>query len=899
MREILGCTQAPSFRLPDTISPRHYAIEIEPDLETGTFVGRVTIQLRILKPTQYIVFHALRLHITRADIEPEGGIISHPDIYYSPDQEAAYLKLESKLHAGSEAILTLRYGGRIAPPGAMGGLSSTPYQQPDGQLKLGFETMFEPTLARSVFPCFDEPDLKAEFLISMIVSADLTCLSNMEIDSVHPVESSVTAPKKRVTFDTSPKMSTYLVVMVAGYFNVLETNDFHVPIRVWAALDKDIDSAAYALEIAVKSMRAHEKNFGLKYPLPKLDMVAIPGHQGGMEHWGCVTYEERGLVLPSNPSEYNKLVSAIIISHELAHQWFGNIVTMKFWDSLWLNEAFAEWAAFLAVSEILPNFDAWSSFIASNPDTSFPGGLQAALELDSNSGSHAIQAPGLPAGAMFDSITYLKGCSIIRMLAEEIGKSLFLDGIKLYLERFKYANATTGQLWSTLSEVSGRDVGKIMAAWTENVGYPLLTVNEIRPTGEIVVSQSRFLQNGNIDSKAGPYPVSIKLKGPDGVTTHPLVSTETRIRTNLFKYKLNADLVGFYRVSYPISRIHKFGVQFAGDYLSTNDKVGIISDLAAVVATGSTSRSARLPDFLDFLFTIKNHVESLFVWREILGQMQKIRAAFLFEGDEVLRILERVKHQLLAHLIAKGLLKFKSSDTTKGTFLKSLLYGQLQEHPIVQKNARESWDRLLDGEKDALNPNIKRHIFDIVVSIDDTDMTWNQLKSIAFDGAYIHPGDPVTPAEAFASLGNSSKPDIIARTLLLITPSEGTPSTQLAAKRTSPFVVNNGARQSLLSTLQRHPTGAETSWRWLQDNWDVLQKSTETGVINGYSYISGALAGLATSAHLVQVEDFFAGKTGVSNKLILTQAMDIIRARSRLIDADRGELLKWAKRNGL
>jgi aminopeptidase 2 len=220
------------------------------------------------------------LKITQASVEPEGGIISFPDVNYNPEQETAYLQLESKLHAGSQAILSLNYGGKVAPLGTMGGLMPTPFQLPDGTLKMGFVTLFEPVLARTVFPCFDEPDLKAEFQVSLVVSSELTCLSNMEVASEAPIDSSAVVPKKRVLFDTSPKMSTYLVVMVAGYYNVLETNDFHVPIRVWAALDKDINSAAYALDIAAKSMKAYEKNLGLKYPLPKLDLVAVPGQQG-------------------------------------------------------------------------------------------------------------------------------------------------------------------------------------------------------------------------------------------------------------------------------------------------------------------------------------------------------------------------------------------------------------------------------------------------------------------------------------------------------------------------------------------------------------------------------------------------------------------------------------------
>jgi aminopeptidase 2 len=276
MREVVTNTVgAPPFRLPDTIRPQHYTIEIEPDLGTNTFQGRAAIQLHVNKSTRYIVFHTLQLDITEVTVEPEGGIISHPEVHYNPEQETAYLELENKLLPGSQVLLVLRYGGRMSLAGSSG-LSPSPYQFPDGSVKLGFVTMFQPTAARLVFPCFDEPDLKAEFVVSMVVPSDLTCLSNMEVASEELIGSSVEAPKKRVVFETSPKMSTYLVV----YFNVVETNDYHVPIRIWASLDKDIQMTSYALETAVKVMQTLEKDFGLKYPLPKLDMVAVPGFQG-------------------------------------------------------------------------------------------------------------------------------------------------------------------------------------------------------------------------------------------------------------------------------------------------------------------------------------------------------------------------------------------------------------------------------------------------------------------------------------------------------------------------------------------------------------------------------------------------------------------------------------------
>ncbi|ETS82924.1 hypothetical protein PFICI_04800 [Pestalotiopsis fici W106-1] len=897
MREVLTTRVTAPFRLPDTIEPRHYAIEIEPDLEASTFQGRVSIQLHVAKPTQYIVLHAVGLNINKARVEPEGGIISHPAVHYNPDQETAYFKLDRKLHAGSQAILFLQYDGKMAQVGNMGGLTPTPYQFPDGTAKMGFETMFEPTMARTVFPCFDEPALKAQFSVSLVVPSSLTCLSNMDIVSEKFVTSAAVNVKKRVSFDISPKMSTYLVVMVAGYFKMIETNKFRVPVRIWAALDKNIGNAQYALDVAVATMEAHERNFGLKYPLPKLDLVAIPGHQGGMEHWGCVTYQEHGLLLPENPSEYDKILVVSLMTHELAHQWFGNIVTMKFWDSLWLNEAFAEWAALHTVSELLPNYNAWAAFVAMSPDVPRAGGFQTAMELDANIGSHPIQDPNISAGSAFDSITYLKGCSVIRMMAETLGVDVFLQGIRLYLGRYEYSNATTKQLWDALSEVSGRNVADIMTSWTQNVGFPLLTVNELRPTGEIVVTQHRFLQNGDIEADTAPYPVLIRMREPDSVTTHLMAGESTKIAVNPFKYKLNANTGGFYRVAYPLSRIHKFQVQFAGDYLSIEDKIGIVADLGAIVATGSAMRNLNLADFLNFLFRIKDHVDNLYVWSEVLGQLQKVQAAFMFEGNEVLGVLKTARHRLVAHLIDRGLLTFKSTDSTEETLLKALLFSQLKDHAEVQKRAKKAWENLLSGDKNALNPNVRGRIFETVVYMDDTDETWNQLKSIALKGSYIHSGDPSAPLEAFQSLGVSPQPELIERALDLITPSKSSVESVTLAKRTTPFVLNWSARLKVLRALQTHPNGAIAGWNWLRKNWDSLRRARQ-GQIGGYDFIEYALGGLATSAQLSEVECFFADKKDSSFEMLLTQAIDKIRARARFVEADREALLQWARQGG-
>ncbi|KAI1077263.1 peptidase family M1-domain-containing protein [Whalleya microplaca] len=903
MREVhpSPAVKTPPFRLPKALNPRHYDIEIEPDLEHNTFRGKVFMTLDVLEPTSYITFHALNLKVVRVRVKFDAGDVIDREVRYMPLHESAQIWLEEKLATGSTVILAIEYMGQMTEPGSMGGLYPSPYPMPGGKLKLGFETMMEPTMARSVFPCLDEPDLKAQFSVSLIVDPSLTCLSNMGITSEKPVISQSGKSKKRVMFGITPKMSTYLLVMVAGYFNVLETNDFRVPIRAWAPLNRDINNAAYALEIAVRAMKAHERNFDLEYPLPKLDMVAIPGNQGGMEHWGCVTYDERGIILSDNPAESDRMRLARLITHELGHQWFGNIVTMRWWDSVWLNESFSDWATYHALSQMFPQWDSWANFLASDPSSESSDSFQDALELDANRGSHAIQAPNIPPAAAFDSIAYVKGCSIIRMMAEDLGVDVFLRGIGHYLRKHIYGNATTEDLWVALSEVSGQDVAGIMAAWTQIVGYPLLMVYELHPTRELAVTQSRFLNNGD-DTEMKTYPVTIHLRSTSGIKIYRMDSSKVTIPADLLDYKLNANEVGFYRVSYPLSRIHKLGLQFTEGFLSVKDKIGIISDLGAVVATGAPSRRARLSDFLEFVFLIKDLVKDLFVWREILAQLQKVRAAFLFEGEEILGILNTVRIQLIRHFVSEDYLEFHSGDTLEQTFLKKLLFSQLIDHPLVQKKARESWDSLVNGDQKALNPNIRKIMFDTVILLDDTDGTWNKLRSIAFEKAYISSTDPVTPIEALFALGSSPNIRLIARTLDIITPpSPASPFSRILAtsSRITPLAINWNMRHGVLKSLCQHPRGSQASWDWVRENWDVLRQSRGKNSISSFAFINVALGGLATWEHLTQVEQFFADKQDDSFELLVTQAIDVIRARARFVEVDREDLLKWARERGI
>ncbi|KAH8897395.1 hypothetical protein GQ53DRAFT_887837 [Thozetella sp. PMI_491] len=854
MRDVpLDCaSRAPPFRLPDAVAPLSYKITIEPDWTTNTFNGQVDIELEATKSTSIIAFHALRLDLSHVTITNDSGDSYLPKVRRVPKLEAAFIQLEAPLHAGSKACLSIEYIGQIGSPSASSGLYRTPYTKPNGEVTMGFDTLMQPNMARAVYPCWDEPDRKAHFTVTMVVESDLTCLSNMGIASEEPVISPCGLPKKRVSFETTPKMSTYLLVLVAGCLNYLESNDFRVPVRVWAPVDQDINNAAYALDIAVRALKVHEKNFGIRYPLPKLDYVGLPGVLGAIEHWGCITCAQKIVLLGDRASAADKLQAQIVITHEIGHQWFGNIVTAKSWDAVWLNEAFANWATFEALGQMFPEFDYWANFVT--------GDFQTVLDLDANKGSHAIEDPSIPPEVAFDTITYVKGCSVIRMVARDLGTELFFRGVRYYLEGHLYGNATTEQLWDALGQVSGRDIRGAMAVWTKTVGYPLLKVQEdSRAASTFNLTQSRFFLSGEDNEDKKFYPINIHIRTSKGVTIHQM-SDKHLVLPLSPPYKLNADQVGFYRVSYPLSRIHSLGREFHGGFLSVEDRVNIVSDLGAIVRTGARERNARLSDFLDFIASIATSNKDLFLWREILAQIGKIQAAFLFEPAKTCAILLEFKLALLQQFMQDGHLDPEPSDTIEQTLFKVLLLAHTKAHPKVQAKMKEHWNRLLTGDMDALDPDIRKVIFETVLLTDKTYV------------GFIRENEESTANDALAALGSSVDPELIARTIGL------------------------AGRLGVLGSLTKHPRGAWASWVWLRANWEKLVENGEQIMAGSHFYIGAALAGLATENQCAEVEAFFRDRTQKYIKLQILQSIEVIRAKARFVEADREDLLSWGRR---
>lgn len=628
--------------------------------------------LDVKEDTTTLVLNTLDLGIHETTIHSGSTLItSSPDLRYDCDTQRTTISFEKTLQAGSKAQLMLKFKGKLNDK--MAGFYRSSYvDHESGEKKYIATSQMEPTDARRAFPCFDEPSLKATFGITLVADKHLTCLSNMDVASEKEVKSTTgSGTKKAVTFNRTPLMSTYLLAFIVGELQYVETSAFRVPVRVYATPDKNIEHGRFSLELAAKTLAFYEKTFDSKFPLPKMDMVAIPDFSAGaMENWGLITYRVVDLLYDEKTSGASmKERIAETVQHELAHQWFGNLVTMDFWDGLWLNEGFATWMSWYSCHAFYPEWKVWQTYVT---DT-----LQSALGLDSLRSSHPIEVPVKRAdeiNQIFDAISYSKGSCVLRMISTYLGEDTFMEGIRRYLAKHAYGNTQTGDLWAALSDASGKDVRQVMDIWTKNVGYPVVTVSEDKDSSKIHVKQNRFLRTGDVKPEEDKtlYPVFLSLRTRNGVDEEVTLSgREMDLELpDLDFFKLNADHTGIYRTSYPPDRLAKLGVAAREGLLTVEDRTGMIADAGALAASGYQKTSGVLALLKSF-----NQESEFVVWNEIITRVSSLRSSWMFEDDTIKDALKAFQRELVSHQAHQAGWEFHPGEGHIQQQFKSLLFG--------------------------------------------------------------------------------------------------------------------------------------------------------------------------------------------------------------------------------
>ena len=629
-------------RLPEHVKPIRYKITLRPDLEAFTFEGQTVIILDMQRAADEITLHSKELVIETAGFISKGSVaaarrIAWPRpqqreqratrIQYDEKNETVTFKFEQNLPQG-RGELRLVFRGVLNDN--MRGFYRSRYVH-EGREKYLATTQFEATDARRAFPCVDEPAAKAVFDVALIIPQNATAISN-----TLPVKISAYADgSKLVEFASTPPMSTYLLAFIVGDFEWLEARTKpasrsipmgsagpSVLVRVFTTPGKK-HQAHFALQTAVKCLEFYNQYFAIPYPLPTLSLIAIPDFaSGAMENWGAVTYRESALLVDEEKSSAaNKQWVALVIAHELAHQWFGNLVTMEWWTDLWLNEGFASYIEYLAVNRLFPQWDIWTQYAYND--------LGSALRLDALRTTHPIevnvQHPD-EIGEIFDEVSYSKGSAVIRMLADYLGAETFRDGLRYYLEKHSYANAATAQLWQAFEKVSGKPVRDMMRNWTGQPGYPLVSIKPAASglLDEIHIEQSRFYSSP-ISRKQSKdrtlWQVPIKVQGAKRHgESYLLRSKQATIHFPKSAWiKINPGETGFYRVGYPEPMLTVLKRPIENKELAPIDRLGIIRDVFALAEAGQLRTAQALVLAISY-----KHEDDYNVWVELLAGLDLV-----------------------------------------------------------------------------------------------------------------------------------------------------------------------------------------------------------------------------------------------------------------------------------
>ncbi|NXF46087.1 AMPE aminopeptidase, partial [Oceanites oceanicus] len=584
------------FRLPTYVKPVHYDLEMKPEMETDIYTGTVSISIALEKSTSYLWLHLRETKITEMPTlrKSSGQQIALNDCFGYKPQEYIVMKAETELSVTDESdpyILTLKFQGWLN--GSLVGFYRTTYTE-NGQIKSIAATDHEPTDARKSFPCFDEPNKKATYNISIIHQDTYQALSNMPVQQTVQLGNGWT----QTTFEKSVPMSTYLVCFAVHQFQWVERiSATGKPLRVYAQ-PLQIHTAEYAANVTKIIFDFFEEYFNLRYSLPKLDKIAIPDFgTGAMENWGLITYRETNLLYdPNESATSNKQRVAAVVAHELVHQWFGNIVTMDWWDDLWLNEGFASYFEFLGVSAAEPDWQMLEQVLIED--------VLPVMKDDSLLSSHPIVVDvSSPAEitSVFDGISYSKGASILRMLRDWITPDLFQKGCQAYLKKHHFQNAKTQQFWEALEVASNKPVKEVMDTWTRQMGYPVLDMGN-----NSVFTQKRFLLDPGANASHPPsdlgYKWNIPVKWRLGNSTNEILynasdSAGITIASppNTFA-NVNPDHIGFYRVNYDSQNWARLSTLLISNHkdFSAADRAGILDDAFSLARAGLVNYSVPL-----------------------------------------------------------------------------------------------------------------------------------------------------------------------------------------------------------------------------------------------------------------------------------------------------------------
>ena len=851
--------------LPANVKPNKYRLTLQPDLNNFTFKGEQTVDIEIVEPTARIVLNAAELEISGVTLRRNGSETSTHSVSLDGDTETVTFDFGRTLSPG-RAQLEMEFTGILND--RLVGFYRSEYQDSEGQTRHLATTQFEATDARRAFPCWDEPAQKAVFDVTLIFDDAYQAVSNTPI-----VEESSPAPGLRsVRFGETPIMSTYLLAFVVGDLVSVEADAADgTRVGIWTTRGKE-NQAGFALDTSVKLLGYFNEYFGIPYPLPKLDHIAIPDFAAGaMENWGAVTYRETALLVdPENSSAGTRQRVAEVVAHEMAHMWFGDLVTMEWWDDLWLNESFASWMGTKAVDWLFPEWEMWTQFV--NMDTN------RALSLDGLKNSHPIeQEVKNPAevSQLFDAISYSKGGSVIRMLENFLGPEVFQGGLYRYLKGHEYGNARTQDLWEALEEESGLPVTSIMDSWVKQTGYPVLQVQAARSEHEVQVSlsQERFVYDrllGEEEPNPEVWQVPVTVSAP-GASSASMVMEAKEAAVSLPAaspandwYKVNADQTGFYRVNYTNEDWQRLAPAIRSLELPATDRLGIQNDAYAL------SRAGLLPitQFLELAGSYSGETDAS-VWSDLASNLRDIEQ--LIANEPVRPAYQRFGRELFAPAARRAGWTPRPEDGHLDSLLRSTVLGQSGTYndPETLAQATDLFQRYL-SDPEAVHPDLRGVVFSLAAQAGDR-ATYDQLWEL----------------EERASLQEEK-----IRLLLAMSRFQDVNLLNDTLERSLSSRVRSQDTITVVAGVAANPAGRELAWEFVKSNWAEFDRRYGGGGF-GLMRLVSIVNSFTTEEGMADVERFFTDNPAPAAERTIRQALERMRLNIRWLEQNRSALNAW------
>ena len=856
---MLSLSLAVAQRLPENARPENYKLTFTPDLEQAKFEGDETISLRLLRPSSEIALNAVDIDFHDVTIT-NGGTTQKAKVTPEKEKEMVVLSVEKPLAAGP-ATVRITYSGILNDE--MRGL----YLGKDDHGRKYAASQFEATDARRAFPSFDEPDYKATFDITAVVDKGLVAISNQKIVSDTPGP----GDKHSVRFATTAKMSSYLAALVVGNFEYIEGESDGIPIRVYSTPGKK-EMGTFALDAASQVLKYYDHYFGIKYPYGKLDLIGLPDFSAGaMENTGCITFREVILLIDEKQGSIGlKKEIASVIAHEMAHQWFGDLVTMKWWDDIWLNEGFATWMSSKPIQSWKPE---WNFNLDDVSETA------GTLNVDSLANTRPIhQAAETPAEIqeLFDGIAYGKAAAVLRMLESYLGEETFRVGVNAYLQQHQYANATADDFWDAQAKTSKKPVDKIMPTWVKQAGVPILNVKAQcsgNSTNVTLTQQRYYYDRAKFEAPSDQlWQIPICLRGSasgKGAKCELMTKKEESLSLpGCSTWVLtNAGATGYYRTAFPAAAVRGLATD-AETKLSPAERISVENDIWASVRVG------RQPvgDYLAFAQGLQPDRNRAVV-EDLLGGLHFIGQYLVSDGDR--DEYRNWLRQYLSPTMKDVGYEPKPGESDEQRALRSRLFDALgydARDPETLEEARKIADKAL-ADPASVDSEMAGGAF-ALAALNGDSMFYDRVMA-----ATKSPKSPELYYTYLFTLPRFSDPKLLQRTL------------EFAI---SPDVRSQDALQ-VITSVMRNPAGRDLAWDFVRSHWDAVAKA-------GGPFASAAVVG-ATSVFCDtgmrdQVTEFFSAHKVAAAERTYKQSVERINNCVDFKSQQQPQLASWLGRHG-